>query len=83
MLCDLVSLLTNRTRDPWLTVTCVGLTPADVIVMVADDVPVEGPSGTVLPPQADSERRAVQRRTRRTAPLSTPKAQLPTPQGAC
>ncbi len=63
MLWDFVSLFTNSTRDPALTVTCVGLTPEVVIVMVAADVPVEGPAGVAEPPHAQSETRDAQRST--------------------
>lgn len=70
MLCVLVSLFTNSTRDPWLTVTWDGLAPADVIVTVAAAVPVPGEGADGPPPQPLSATSAVQNTTGRTARLS-------------
>jgi len=49
MLCERLSLLTNRIRVPGLTVTVVGLAPDEEMVTVV--APLEGDDGE-LPPQA-------------------------------
>ena len=57
MLCARESLFTNRTRVPGETVSCVVLTPADVIVMVVAELPP--------PPPPPTARTATRRRRRR------------------
>jgi hypothetical protein len=54
-----LSLLTNVTREPGATVTLLGETPVDVIVIVAatdPEPPSEGPVGESLPPHPAAAR---------------------------
>ncbi len=80
MLCERVSLLTNVTRAPGVTLVCVALTPADVIVMVVVVVPPpDGVDGA--PPHAASAIRSGSGRSLLTARLSHPPS-LPAKHGA-
>ena len=74
MLCDRESLFTNRTRVPGEMVSCVVLTPADVIVMVVVlpvPPPVDGVDGDP-PPHATRGRSTRSGRSMRTPGLYPP-----------
>ena len=66
MLCDRLSLLTNRMSVPGLTVSVLGLTPDEEIVTVVP--PVDGDDGE-LPPQAARPARIAAHSIRRTRRL--------------
>src|SRR5262249_40928006 len=69
MLCGLVSLLTNSTREPCDRFTCVGLTPDDEIVMVVSPPGgFEGDDGLPPPPHAPTTTRTIGN-SRRIEPL--------------
>ena len=66
MLCERLSVLTNRMRVPGLTVSVVGLAPDDEMVTVVPAL--EGDEGE-LPPQAASPARIAAHSTCRTRRL--------------
>ena len=79
MLCERESLFTNRTRVPGEMVSCVALTPADVIVMVVAALPPPPPpDGEDGEPAAaggernEHEKRHRSSRTHARALLATP-----------
>ena len=67
MLCERLSVFTNRTRVPGLMVSVVGLAPDAEMVTVVP--PVEGDEGE-LPPQATRPASIAAHSIRRTRPLS-------------
>ena len=66
MLWERVSLLTKVTREPGDTVTCVALTPDELMVMVV----ASGDGDVEPPPQAVSSKQSAAHAGRRTRQLS-------------